>query len=28
MSIMTFGDRIGKEGVLRIGASALIFDDS
>ena len=28
MSIMTFGDRIGKEGVLRIGASALVFDDS
>ena len=26
MSIMRFGDRVGKEGVLRPGASAIIFD--
>ena len=28
MSTLKFGDRIGKEGVLRPGASALIFDDA
>ena len=27
MSVMRFGDRIGKEGELRPGASALIFDE-
>ena len=28
MSVMRFGDRIGKEGELRPGASALIFDEA
>ena len=28
MSVMRFGDRIGKEGKLRPGASALIFDEA
>ena len=28
MSTLKFGERIGKEGVLRPGASALIFDDA
>ena len=28
MSIMRFGERIGKEGVLRPGASAIIFDEA
>jgi len=28
MSSYRFGDRIGKEGVLRVGASALIFDEA
>ncbi|MCH7736390.1 MAG: NUDIX domain-containing protein [Chloroflexi bacterium] len=28
MRTISFGERIGKEGVLRVGASALIFDES
>jgi len=28
MSTITFGDRIGREGALRVGASALIFDEA
>ena len=28
MSVMRFGDRIGKEGKLRPGASELIFDEA
>ena len=28
MSTLKYGDRIGKGGVLRVGASALIFDES
>ena len=28
MNIISFGDRIGKEGALRVGASALIFDEA
>ena len=28
MNTISFGDRIGKEGVLRVGASALIFDEA
>ena len=28
MNTITFGDRIGREGALRVGASALIFDEA
>ena len=28
MSVYSFGERIGKEGTLRVGASALIFDEA